>query len=69
MKKLHLGSRGSAKLLGVCSGIAETYDIDPTLVRLVTIALWLTTAIAPVTVLYFVASFVMPPADEFGSDM
>jgi phage shock protein PspC (stress-responsive transcriptional regulator) len=63
MRKLHLGSPGSAKMLGVCSGIAETYDMDPTLVRLVTIGLCIGTGIAPVAIMYFVAYFVMPKAD------
>jgi subtilisin family serine protease len=35
MKRLHV-SETNKKILGVCGGIAETYDIDPTLVRLAT---------------------------------
>lgn len=37
MKKLHK-SKTDKKIAGVCGGIAETYDIDPTLVRIVFLA-------------------------------
>ena len=33
MRRLHI-SRTDKKLLGVCGGIAETYNLDPTVVRL-----------------------------------
>ena len=33
MKKLYL-SNTDKKIFGVCGGIAEAYDIDPTLLRL-----------------------------------
>ena len=64
MRKLHLGSKGSEKILGVCSGIAETYDLDPTLVRLVTVLLCLTTAILPIVVIYVVSWIVMPKKQD-----
>ena len=56
MKKLHLST--DSKLLGVCSGIAETYDIDPTVVRLATAFLGLITAGAAVLI-YIVTWFVL----------
>ncbi len=65
MRRLHLGSKGSEKILGVCSGIAETYDLDPTLVRLVTVLLCLTTAILPIVVIYVVSWIVMPKKEDF----
>lgn len=37
MKKLHK-SKTDKKIAGVCGGIAETYDIDPTLVRIIFLA-------------------------------
>ena len=38
MKKLYKSSRDK-KLCGVCGGIAEYFEIDPTLVRLALVAL------------------------------
>ena len=42
MKKLYL-SNTDKKIFGVCGGIAETYDIDPTIVRLAIVffTIWL----------------------------
>ena len=59
MKKLYL-SNTDKKILGVCGGIAETYDIDPTLVRLTFVFLTLVTFVAPLIVTYFVAGIIMP---------
>jgi phage shock protein C len=59
MKRLHL-SKTDKMILGVCGGIAETYDIDPTLVRLAIVLLCLVTAIVPVVVTYIIAGFIMP---------
>jgi phage shock protein C len=59
MKKLYL-SNTDKKILGVCGGIAETYDIDPTIVRLVLVFLALVTFVAPLVVTYIVAGIIMP---------
>ena len=59
MKKLYI-SKTDKKIFGVCGGIAETYDIDPTLVRLVLLFLTLVTAILPLTVTYIAAWIIMP---------
>jgi phage shock protein C len=59
MKKLYL-SNTDKKILGVCGGIAETYDIDPTLVRLAMVFLTLVTFVAPLIVTYIVAGIIMP---------
>ena len=58
MKKLHLALSANSKLMGVCGGIAETYDVDPTVVRLVTVFLGLVTAGTAVLV-YIIAWFVL----------
>ena len=47
MKKLYL-SKKDVKIFGVCGGIAESYDLDPTLVRLATVFACLVTAVAPI---------------------
>ena len=63
MKRLHL-SRTDKKIFGVCGGIGETYDIDPTLIRLIVVFLWFATAIVPVALTYIVAWVIMPPAER-----
>jgi phage shock protein C len=59
MKKLYL-SRKDSKISGVCGGIGETYDIDSTVVRIVTVFLCLATGILPLLVTYVVARLIMP---------
>jgi phage shock protein C len=59
MKKLYL-STTDKKIFGVCGGIAETYDIDPTLIRLVLVFFTLVTFVAPLVVTYIIAGFIMP---------
>jgi len=59
MKRLRL-SRTDKKIFGVCGGIGETYDIDPTLVRLIVVLLCFATAIIPVGATYIIAWQIMP---------
>ena len=59
MKKLYL-SQNDKKIFGVCGGIGQTYDVDPTVVRLVTVCLCLVTAIMPVLVAYLIAWVIIP---------
>ena len=61
MKKL-CKSNTNKKICGVCGGIAEYLNADPTLIRL---AFLLVAAIAGSGVLaYFIAAIIMPEADE-----
>lgn len=62
MKRLHL-SKKDKKLFGVCGGIGETYDIDPTLIRLAVVFLCFVTAVIPVVLTYLIAWLIMPPAE------
>ena len=60
-KRLYKIEKGK-KLVGVCGGIAEYFDIDPTLVRLAWI---LFTACAGSGILaYIIAAIVMPRKSE-----
>ena len=59
MKKLHL-SDTDKKIFGVCGGIGETYDIDPTLVRLATVFLCMATGVLPLLVTYLVSWMIIP---------
>ena len=47
---------------GVCGGIAEKYDLDPSLVRLATVLLFLAGGVP--LILYLAAWIVIPPKSE-----
>ena len=63
MKKLYL-SESNKKIWGVCGGIGETYDIDPTLIRLLMVFLCLATAILPLAIAYFVSGIIIPKKSD-----
>lgn len=62
MKKRLYKIEEGKKLDGVCGGIAEYFDIDPTLVRL----LWVlfTACIGSGLIAYIVAAIIMPRKSE-----
>ncbi len=45
---------------GVCSGFAEYFDLDPSLVRLIFVALDLVTGLIPMFFFYIIAWIVIP---------
>lgn len=55
MKQLQKGK--DHMIAGVCGGIADTYDVDPTLVRAVFVVLSLTSV---GVLLYIVLAIIMP---------
>ncbi|PSG99751.1 MAG: hypothetical protein BRC28_03040 [Nanohaloarchaea archaeon SW_4_43_9] len=55
-------SESDKMLGGVCGGIAEVYDVDPTLVRLLTLFIALTTGAG--VLVYLVAWLIMPLESE-----
>ncbi len=59
MKKLYI-SKKDRKIFGFCGGIGETYDIDPTLIRLIVVFLCFATAILPVVLTYLAAWIIVP---------
>ena len=58
-KKLYRSSKNTM-LGGVCAGIAEYFDIDPTLIRLGFVLLSLFTACFPGLLVYIIALFIIP---------
>ena len=48
------------KISGVCSGIAKYFDIDPTLVRVLTVLLIIVTGLVPGLIAYIIAALIMP---------
>ncbi|RSL35067.1 PspC domain-containing protein [Salibacterium salarium] len=59
MKKLER-SRHNQMLAGVCGGIAHYFDVDPTLVRIITVILFFVTAVFPIPVAYIILAVIMP---------
>ena len=48
------------KVCGVCGGLAEYFDLDPTLVRVVYFALTFLTSWFPGIIMYFILALAMP---------
>ncbi len=63
MKRL-FKSETDKKLAGVCGGIAEYYEVDPTLVRVGYVVLTLVTGILPGIIAYFIVALIMPKKSE-----
>ena len=47
-------------LSGVCGGLAEYFDVDVTIVRLLTVGLALVTAVLPMFFFYIIAWIIIP---------
>jgi phage shock protein C len=63
MKKLYR-SRSNKKIAGVCGGLGEHMEIDPTIIRLAVVILGLATGILPFFVGYLVAWWIVPESTE-----
>lgn len=59
MKRLYRSS-GNRFIAGICGGFGESYDWDPTLVRLILVALALFTGGAPLLITYIVGWAIIP---------
>ena len=59
MRRLYL-SRKDKKIAGICGGIGEMLDIDPTLIRLSLVFLCFVTAVIPVVLTYLIAWLIIP---------
>jgi phage shock protein C len=61
-------ARHDRRFLGVCGGIAHTYGLDPTLVRVATVVLAIVIpgcSVLPTLLVYFLLALAMPVSDEF----
>lgn len=58
-----LTKSNNKSLAGVCAGIAEYFDLDPTVVRVAYVALSLFSAAFPGVLLYIILALVMPAKD------
>lgn len=58
-KRLYRSNKDSM-ISGVCGGLGEYFNLDPTLVRLVAILLLFLTAFMPMLIIYIILSLVVP---------
>jgi phage shock protein C len=57
-------SRTHKVIAGVCGGIAEYLDVDPTVVRVVYVAASIFSAVFPGLLAYIILAFLMPLPDR-----
>jgi phage shock protein C len=60
-------SRADRKIAGLCAGLAQHFDIDVTLVRILAIFLTLATGVCPGIVTYLLAWIIVPSEPELRS--
>lgn len=63
MKRLYR-SRTNKRIAGVCGGMGEMLDVDPTVIRLLVIVVALSTGIIPMILGYIIAMFIVPAGYE-----
>jgi phage shock protein PspC (stress-responsive transcriptional regulator) len=63
MKKLYR-STTNRKIAGVCGGLGEMLDADPTLVRLATVVIALATGLFPFLIGYIIAWWIVPEGSQ-----
>jgi len=59
LKKLYRSNKNKV-IAGVCGGLGEYYDVDPTVIRLVWIIATVFTAVIPGALIYLLAIMIMP---------
>ncbi len=59
MKRLYL-SESNRKIAGVCGGLGDYFEVDPTIIRLIVVVLAIMTAIVPFVIGYLIAWAVIP---------
>jgi len=62
-------SETDKKLAGICGGIGEYMDADPTIVRLIIIVLAVVTGIIPMIIAYLIAWWIVPNGKEVSSNV
>ncbi|MCZ0703336.1 phage shock protein C [Natronobacillus azotifigens] len=65
MSKRLYRSNSNVMLTGVLGGVAEYFHVDPTLVRLAYVVLWVFTAGFPLFLLYILAAIIIPKSDVY----
>ncbi|MFC0559321.1 PspC domain-containing protein [Halalkalibacter alkalisediminis] len=63
MKRL-FRSQYDRKLAGICGGLAQYMNIDPTLVRLLAVILFFVSGVFPFILGYIIAVFIIPNEED-----
>ncbi len=63
MKRLYR-SRRYRQIAGICGGLGEYFNVDPTLVRLIFVCLAIFTAFFPMLLIYIIAWLIIPSEEE-----
>lgn len=65
MKKLYL-SKNNRMIAGICGGLGEMLDMDPTIIRLGFVFIGIATAIFPLLIMYIIGWIIIPenPGNE-----
>ena len=53
-------SRQNRMIAGICGALAEQWDVDPTVVRLITVFLCFATGVVPMAIVYIVGWLIIP---------
>jgi phage shock protein C len=56
-------SRKNKMIAGICGAMAESWDIDPTVVRLITVFLCFLTGFLPLAIVYCIGWAIIPQSD------
>lgn len=63
MKRLYRSEKNK-KIAGICGGLSEMFDVDPTLIRLAMALLAIMSGIVPFVVVYIVGWYIVPTESE-----
>lgn len=63
MKRLYRSEKNKM-VAGICGGLGEMFNIDPTLVRLAFVFLCLATALFPILIAYIIGWIIIPRSPE-----
>lgn len=63
MKRLVLNQRDK-KLAGLCAGLADYFEVDVTIVRLIVLTMIIMTGVVPGVLLYLIAAAITPKEGE-----
>ena len=66
MKKRLTRSKDNKIIAGICGGIGEYLDVDPTVIRLIYLVLTVFTGVVLGTLTYLLALFIVPPPPRDG---
>ncbi|NIP38192.1 MAG: PspC domain-containing protein [Candidatus Dadabacteria bacterium] len=66
MKRLYRSEKNK-KLAGICGGLGEMFDIDPTLIRLGLVFICLATGLLPMSVAYIIGWIIIPQYSDINN--